>query len=176
MAEWILGEFQTPSALLKAVAQLRSEGHQALDTYSPFPLHGSSESLGLPKSRIPMIALMGGLIGATAGYLVQWLTNGVDWPLNVGGRPPHSAPVFIPITFESGVLFSALSIFFGLWLILKLPQPYHPVFESEAFRTASTSRFWLSLESEADDLRTRKLVERLQKLGALQVSVVPERK
>ena len=176
MADWILGEFGTSSALLKAAEQLRGEGHTRLDTYSPYPLDGSSEALGLPRSKIPLIGLAAGLSGATLGYVIQWLTNAVDWPLNVGGRPPHSAPTFIPITFESGVLLSALSIFFGLWLILRLPQPYHPVFDLEEFRTASIAGFWLSVESVQAAAEKEQLVRRLRSLGAVQVSIVPERR
>lgn len=176
MADWILGEFGTPSALLKAVAQLRQEGHKRLDTYSPYPLHGSSEALGLPKSKIPLIALFAGLSGASVGYAIQWFTNAVNWPLNVGGRPPHSAPTFIPITFETGVLVAALSIFFGLWLILRLPQPYHPVFELDEFLSASISGYWLSVESDQGSSEKEQLVGRLRQMGAIQVSVVPERR
>src|SRR5262249_50352474 len=176
MADWILGEFSTPSALLKAVEQLRREGLDRLDTYSPYPLHGSSEALGLRRSKIPLIGLGAGLSGATFGYLIQWLTNAVDWPINVGGRPPHSAPTNIPITFESGVLLAALSIFFGLWLILRLPQPYHPVFDLEQFRTASIAGYWLSVEAVEGAAEKERLLVRLRSLGAIQVSIVPERR
>src|SRR5712692_247197 len=176
MKTWVLAEFKSAERLLASARKLREEGYSRLDTYSPFPLEGTTEALGLSKSRVPLLALVGGLGGATLGYLAQWLTNAVDWPINVGGRPPHSTPAFVPITFESGVLMSAFFIFFGLWLILRLPQPYHPVFEVEEFRTASIAGFWLSVESVEAAAEKEQLIRRLRNLGAVQVSVVPERR
>src|SRR5262249_9754445 len=90
VAVWVLGEFSTSAALLRAAAHLQSRRSERVETYSPYPLTGASEALRLKKSRVPVLGLMGGLGGAAFGYLVQFLTNAVDWPLNVGGRPPHS--------------------------------------------------------------------------------------
>src|SRR6266852_9388463 len=175
MKTWVLAEFKSAERLLESARKLREEGYSRLDTYSPFPLEGTSEALGLSKSRVPLLALVGGLGGATLGYLVQWLTNAVDWPINVGGRPPHSTPAFVPITFESGVLLSAFSIFFGLWVILRLPQPYHPAFDVDAFRSASSHGCWLSIEAEQTGPQIEDLSRELRTLGALQVAVAPER-
>ncbi len=173
MADWILGEFTNEEMLLDAARKLREAGHSRVETYSPYPLHGASEAVGLRASMIPFLALFGGLSGAAAAYLIQWFTNGVNWPLNVGGRPPHSAPAFIPITFETGVLISSFFIFFGLWLILRLPRPYHPVFEVEAFRSASTDGLWLSVEAE-EHPQTQQVSDRLRALGARQISIVSQ--
>jgi len=173
MSDWILGEFADEHKLLEAARQLSQENGGRVETYSPFPLHGASEAVGLRRSRLPRLALAFGLSGAAAAYLIQWFANAVNWPLNVGGRPPHSAPSFVPITFETGVLISAFAIFFGLWLLLGLPRPYHPVFEVEAFRNASTDGFWLSVEAEQPSLG-EKVAERLRALGARQVSIVSE--
>jgi hypothetical protein len=82
--------------------------------------------------------------------------------------------VFVPITFETGVLIAAFSIFFGLWALLRLPQPYHPVFEVEGFRSASTSGLWLSVETPGSS-ETEQLAERLRALGARQVAVVRDK-
>jgi hypothetical protein len=171
MADWILGEFGNEEELLEAARDLKQKGHAEVETYSPYPLHGASEAVGLKPSKLPLFALVAGLSGATAAYLIQWFTNAVNWPINVGGRPPHSAPVFVPITFETGVLIAAFSIFFGLWALLRLPQPYHPVFEVEGFRSASTSGLWLSVETPGSS-ETEQLAERLRALGARQVAVV----
>lgn len=172
MSDWVLGEFAAEHELLQAARELTKHG-RAVETHSPFPLEGAFEAVGLRRSRLPYLALVFGLGGAAAAYLIQWFCNAVDWPLNVGGRPPHSAPAFIPITFETGVLISAFAIFFGLWLLLGLPRPYHPVFESEGFRTASTDGFWLSVEADEPSSGVQ-LAERLRALGARQVSVVSE--
>lgn len=173
MSNWVLGEFADEHKLLEAAGKLSQEVGARVETYSPFPLHGASQAVGLARSKLPYLALAFGLSGAAGAYLIQWFCNAVNWPLNVGGRPMHSAPSFVPITFESGVLISAFSIFFGLWLLLGLPRPYHPVFESDAFRSASINGFWLSVEAE-EPSAAEKVVERLRALGAREVSIVPE--
>ena len=173
MSDWVLGQFSDEHKLLEAARELSQESQGRVETYSPFPLDGASQAVGLRRSRLPQLALVFGLGGAAAAYLIQWFANAVNWPLNVGGRPPHSAPSFIPITFETGVLISAFAIFFGLWLLLGLPRPYHPVFEVEAFRSASTDGFWLSVEAEQPSLG-EKVAERLRALGARQVSIVSQ--
>ena len=169
----VLGEFTTEAAVLAAARALRARGEARLDIHSPVPIHGADEALGLRRSLVPVVALAGGLVGALTGYVVQWWTVGVDWPLNVGNRPPHSAPAFIPVTFELGVLFSSLSIFFGLlFAFFGFPRVHHPVFEVEAFRNASVDGIWLS--AEVDAARADDVAAELRRLGAKQVSVVAE--
>jgi Protein of unknown function (DUF3341) len=169
---YVLAEFAAEAPLLEAARALRAEGQAELDLHSPVPLHGADEALGLKRSIVPRIALVAGLIGATTGYLMQWFMVGVDWPINVGGRPPHSPPAFIPVTFELGVLFAALAIFFGLFVLWGMPRLHHPVFEVEAFRSASVDGLWLSaaVSAEAAD----GTAARLRGLGARQVQIVED--
>jgi Protein of unknown function (DUF3341) len=169
---YVLAEFAAEAPLLDAARALRAEGQAELDLHSPVPLHGADEALGLKRSIVPRIALVAGLIGATTGYLMQWFMVGVDWPINVGGRPPHSPPAFIPVTFELGVLFAALAIFFGLFVLWGMPRLHHPVFEVEAFRSASVDGLWLSaaVSAEAAD----GTAARLRGLGARQVQIVED--
>lgn len=171
---WTVAEFTTAEALLAAVRAVRERGHQDVDTYSPYPLHGGSEALGLKKSRVPMIAALGALAGVTLIYGVMYSMNAVDFPINVGNRPPHSPPMFIPITFEVGVLLSGLSIFFGLMFLSRLPQPYHPVFEHEAFRSASTHGFWISVAGAPASTDAEKVEADLKALGGTNVATVRE--
>jgi hypothetical protein len=168
----VVAEFAAEAPLLAAARALRAEGHEQLDLHSPVPLHGADEALGLKRSVVPRIALTAGLIGASSGYLMQWWMVGVDFPINVGGRPPHSPPAFIPVTFELGVLFAALSIFFGLFALWGMPRLHHPVFEVEDFRSASVDGLWLTTAVPAD--RAGAAAERLRALGARQVRQVEE--
>ncbi len=105
---WVLGLFAREGALLEAARALRAAGLTSLDLHSPYPIHGAEDALGLPRSTVPVVALVAGVTGAATGYLLQWGTVGYLWPLNVGGRPPQSAPAFIPVTFELAVLFLVL--------------------------------------------------------------------
>jgi hypothetical protein len=168
----VVAEFGAEAALLGAARALRAEGHAELDLHSPVPIHGADEALGLSPSVVPRLALAGGLVGAVSGYLLQWWTVGVDFPINVGGRPPHSPPAFIPITFELGVLISSFAIFFGLFALWGLPRLHHPVFEVEAFRSATVDGLWLSAAVEAE--RAGAVAAELRTLGARQVEIVPE--
>src|ERR671931_800367 len=172
MSTWVLAEFRDEAALCAAARRLRELGHRRLDAYSPIPLHGIDEALGLRRSVVPLIALIGGVSGAVGGYVMQWWMNAVDYPINVANRPPHSPPANIPITFECGVLLAAICIVVGLIALSGLPRPHHPVFEVEAFRTASIDALWLSVEVKHED--ENPVARELDRLGALQVSRVPE--
>ena len=187
MRAWVLGEFADDAALLAAARALRerwsarpaSQGSERgsaagirLDLHTPYPLHGAEEALGLRRSTVPLVALAAGVTGAITGYLIQWYTVAYDWPLNVGNRPPHSAPAFIPVTFELGVLVAALTIFLGLlFAYFRFPRVHHPVFEVEEFRSATIDGLWLSAavgRTEADAVAGD-----LRRLGARSVSIVP---
>ncbi len=168
---WVLAEFPTPDALVKATNEMRLKGFQGMDTYSPYPLHGGSEALGLPPSKVPFIALGGAITGALTALAFQTYMNTIDYPLNVGGRPLLSLPAWIPITFELAVLLTAFGVFFGVLGLSRLPQPYHPVFEHDAFRSASTHGYWLSVPKLAG-VNVQEVQTQLQTLGATQVTVV----
>ena len=169
---FVLGEFDTPEKLVDAGARLRELDLGKLDAYSPYPVHGIEEALGIPKSIVPRIALTGGLLGAIGGFSLIVYCNVLDYPINVGGRPTFSWPSNIPITFESGILLTALSIFFGCMFLFGLPRPYHPVFECEAFRSASIDAFWVSVESEKLPSELADVAQRLRDLGARKVEIV----
>jgi hypothetical protein len=173
MKAYVLGEFDGEHALLGAARELRGRVQGTLDLHSPYPLHGSDEALGLRRSRVPLVALVTGVLGACTGYLLQWYVNAFDWPLNVGNRPPHSLPAFIPVTFELGILFSAFGIFLGLiGGFFGFPRLHHPVFEVEAFRSASIDGLWLSAEVDGRDAEA--VAAELRRLGARHVAIVPE--
>jgi Protein of unknown function (DUF3341) len=171
---FVLGEFSKPEACVDAARKLRESGVGGLDAYSPYPLHGIDEALALPRSKVPLVALIGGVSGACLGYLMQWWMNAVNYPINVANRPSHGFWTNIPITFECGILLAVLSIFFSsIFGFFQLPQPYHPVFESERFRTASLDRFWISAELDSDE-KVPELEQRLRDLGAHKVHTVVE--
>jgi Protein of unknown function (DUF3341) len=172
MASWVLAEFKDEAAICAAARRLRELGHERLDVHSPVPLHGIDEALGLKRSVVPLIALVGGVTGAVGGYVMQWWMNAVDYPINVANRGFHSPPTNIPITFETGVLLASLAIVLGLIVLSGLPRLYHPVFEVEGFRTASLDALWLAVEVKRED--EDPVARELERLGAVQVSRVPE--
>jgi len=171
---FVLGEFGEPEACVEAARKLREQGVPKLDAHSPYPLHGIDEALALPRSKVPLVALSGGVIGASAGYAMQWWMNSVNYPINVANRPQHGFWTNIPITFESGVLIAVLSIFFSsIFYFFSLPRTYHPVFESEQFRTATLDAFWISAETD-DEAAVPQLEEKFRSTGARRVHTVVE--
>jgi len=171
-ARTLLGEYPSVEKLYGAARRLQELGYTALDFYSPYPLPGSDEVLKLKRSPVPAIAAAGGLSGVTLAVLMQWWMNDIDYAINVGNRAAVPAPTWVPITFELGVLLSGLSIFFGMLAIFRFPRPHDPLFEVDAFRSASVDALWLSVKVEAAEVE--QVSGELAKLGAAQVELVPE--
>jgi hypothetical protein len=147
----LMAEFETPTALVNAARAAREKGYRKLDAYSPFPIEELSDALHLHKNRLPLIVLIGGICGGITGYLLQYYVTVWDFPINIGGRPLHSWPAYIIITFELTILFAALSAVLGLLGLCGLPMPYHPAFNVPRFALASRNRFFLCIEA-ADPL------------------------
>lgn len=169
-----MGELSSGEEMLSALERLKSAGFEELDGYSPYPVDGASELLELPKSSVRVFALAAGIFGAVGGYILQWWTNDANWPLNVGGRPPHAAPSFIPLTFETMELFAAFAAFLGLLYLLKYPKLNHPVHEVEGFKSVSVGGFWVSTTLKQKS-RVEEATAVLRELHPKQISVVPER-
>jgi hypothetical protein len=166
----VMAEFASPEALIAAVDRLYERGYRRLDAFTPYPVRALEDKI-TPRSPVAAIMLVAGIAGALFGYGVQWWCAVVAWPLNVGGRPPHSAPAFIPIAFESAVLFAAVTGFFALLALCRLPRLHHPVFEVDGFERASVDRFWIAVDA-TDDAWEPDLKEKLVELGALRVTTV----
>jgi uncharacterized membrane protein len=168
----VMAEFDNPTSLVNAAREARARGYRKMDAYSPFPIEALTEALHLPKSKLPLIVLIGGIIGGLTGYLMQYYVTVIYFPINVAGRPLHSWPMYIVITFELTILFAAISAVFGLLALCGLPMPYHPVFNVERFALASRSRFFLCIEAR-DPLFDRKATEEfLDSLDARRVTEV----
>ncbi len=145
----ILAEFDDPDALLHASRQAYSQGYRRMDAYTPLHVEGLAESLGIRRSRMPIVFLAAGLFGGLGGFLLQYYIAKIDYPINVGGRPLNSWPAFIPITFELTVLCAGVIGFIGMLAMNHLPQPHHPVFNNASFvKHASRDRFYLCIQSD----------------------------
>ena len=150
----VMAEFETPSALVSAARAAVEKGYKKLDAYSPFPIEELSDALHLHRNRLPLIVLIGGIVGALAGFALQYYVTVLQYPINVAGRPLNSWPAYIVITFEMTILLAALSAVFGLFALCGLPMPYHPAFNVPRFALASKDRFFLCIEA-ADPLYDR---------------------
>lgn len=170
----IIAEYETPEELLRAAKRAREAGYTRMDAYSPFPVHGLSEAIGFEDHKVPWTTFFAGLIGAIAGFALQYYISVVDYPLNVGGRPFLSWPAFIPVTFETTVLFAAFGAFIGMLAFNGLPQPYHPVFNAPRFERASQDRFFLCIEASDPLFDRANTLHFLEATGARMVSEVEE--
>jgi hypothetical protein len=170
---FVVAEFKTSDGLLEGTRKMREKGHSNVDTHTPYPIHGLEEALGIKRVKVPTIVLLAGITGVFVAYSMMYFMNNIDFPINVGNRPPHSAPAFIPITFELMVLLGGTSAFFGLMAMLKLPQPYHPIFEWEAFARASVDGFFLSVEVGAGEDPVD-VANDARIVGAAEVQVIEE--
>ena len=169
----LMAEFDNPSALVAAAEKARLAGYRQMDAYSPIPIEELNEALGLRRTRLPILVFLGGLMGCLGGYGLQYWTQALEYPMNVGGRPFHSWPQFIPVTFETTVLGAALTAFVGMWALNRLPQPYHPVFNVPEFARASTDRFFLCIEAldpRFDRSGTWQFLEGLRPVGVSEVA------
>src|SRR3954467_2685619 len=142
-----LAEFDTPEAIVEAALQTYAAGYRKIDAYSPFPAEGLSEAIGFHRTRVPLLVRLGGIFGCVMGYFLQYYAMVRDYPLNTGGRPLNSWPAFIPVTFELTVLCAAISAVVGMFVLNRLPMPYHPVFNVPRFALASRDRFFLCIQA-----------------------------
>lgn len=170
----LLAAFTSADALASAAAAAHKAGYRDLDAYSPFPIEELDEALGASAAPLPLLALIGACVGAVTGFGMQYLVHVVLLPQNVGGRPLDSWQMFVPITFEMGVLFSALTIVVGILVMNRLPELYHPVFNVPEFARATRDRFFLCIQARDAHFDAEKTRDFLLALGAYQVDDVAQ--
>ncbi len=161
----LMAQFEDAEKLLAATQRTREAGYRRIDAYSPFPIDGLGEALGFTHSLISWIVLIGGIVGAAAGFGLQYYVSVIANPINVGGKPTFSWPAFVPITFETTILGAAVAGVIGLLLLNRLPMPYHPVFNIDNFLRASQDGFFLCIEAadpQFDPQKSREFLESLQ--------------
>jgi hypothetical protein len=143
----VMAEFDNPSDLVAAARRTYEAGYRRINGYSPYPIEELWEAIGFHQTGLPVIVLIGGIVGALGGFFMQYYLAVFDYPLNVGGKPFNSWPAFIPITFECTILCAAFAAVFGMLALNKLPQPYHPVFNAPNFALATRDHFFLVIEA-----------------------------
>jgi hypothetical protein len=168
-----MAEFDNPTALVAAARRTYDEGYRRFDSYSPFPIHELFEAMHCHDRRVSLVVLIGGLFGGLAGYGLQAWVSAVAYPLNIGGRPFISWPMFIPVTFEMTILFAAFAAVGGMFILNGLPQPYHPVFNVSSFaRGASQEGFFLAIETADPKFDRTRTFEFLKSLSPREINEV----
>jgi hypothetical protein len=171
----VMAEFEDPTSLVEAARRTYDSGYRAFDAFSPYPIHEIFEAMHLNDKRVSRLVLAGGVTGLLAGLGLQVWVSAFAYPLNVGGRPYLSWPMFVPVTFELTILFASFAAVFGMFILNGLPMPYHPVFNVQRFAAhASQDRFFLAIEATDPKFVRANTREFLLSLGAREVNDVEE--
>ena len=168
----LMAEFEDPTALVTATERAHHEGYRCMDAYSPFPIEELHHALGARPTRLPLIVLIGGLVGCIGGYTLEYWSSVIAYPMNIGGRPFHTWPSFIPVAFETTILGAALAAVLGMLALNGLPMPYHPIFNAPRFALASRNRFFLCIEARDPKFsrdETQRFLEGLNPRGVSEV-------
>ena len=169
----LMAEYETAEDLVAAAQAAHDAGYRHAEAYAPYAVEGLAEAVGFRRSRIPALVLIGGLVGGAGGYFLQWYAAVRSYPENIGGRPLHSWPMFIPVTFEMIVLFAALAAFVAVLAGNGLPRLSHPIFDAPDFDLASRNRFFLCLRTDDpafDEARARELLSTRSPLRIAEVA------
>jgi len=168
----LLAEFESPEALLEAANKTRAAGYKRVDAFTPLPVEGLAEAVGFHHTLLPLVVLIGGVLGGITGFSMQYYANVFSYPLNVAGKPLNSWPAFIPITFELTILGAAVACVFGMLAMNGLPTPYHPVFNVPRFALATHDRFFLLIKARDKQFDAVKTKQFMTELHAREVSEV----
>ncbi len=171
----LLAEFSDPGSLHQAAQETRKAGYKRFDVHTPFPIHGMDRAMGLGNSKVGFITLGGGLTGLLLGLWLQWWTGGVDYPLNIGGKPFFAIEPSIPIIFELTILFSAFGAVTGMLALNGLPRPYNPLFYSRRFSRATDDAFFMHIAASDSKFDIEQTGQFLRSIGALHVETIEDR-
>lgn len=171
----LLAEFNTPQAMVKATVAARDAGFRRMECYTPYPVEEAATALGVHRTRVPLLTLMGGVCGLTTAFLMQTWMSAISYPINVAGRPLFSWPAFIIPAYEWTILFAGLSAAFSMLALNGLPQPYHPLFNAPNFRGGATDdKFFLCLEATDPKFSlvdTRSFLEEFRAVSVVEVDL-----
>ena len=168
----LLAEFETATEIKQAAMRVRDAGYQHWDVFTPFPIHGLEDAMGLRGSRVGWFAFVGGAIGFSSGMLMIWFMNGFDYPLVVGGKPLFSPVSAFPVSYELTILLGSFGAVLGMLATNRLPRWHNPLFANERFRRATHDRFFILIECRDPKFSEIKTRELLEAAGAKHVEMV----
>ena len=143
----VIGEFETPEDLMRAIRTARAAGYTKMEAYTPFPVHGIDEALGAPRSPLGLIVMVCALAGLALAVLLQWWTGAVNYKLIIAGKPLFAIEPSVPIMFELSVLLGSFGAVFGMLHLNRLPTYYHSFFNFTRAAGATNDRFLLAVEA-----------------------------
>ena len=168
----LLAEFDTPTELVVAAKTAYDEGWRRMDCYTPYPVEEAAEAIGFHRNYVPLVCLVGGLMGLAAMFLMETWVSVLAYPLNIAGRPLFSWPAFIIPAYEWTILWAGLSAAFGMLALCGLPMPYHPLFHVPRFARATRDSFFLCIESDDPQFDRHATAGFLESLGPEEIAEV----
>lgn len=170
----VLAEFENPADLMDAASAVNKAGYKHFDTYSPFPIHGMDDAMGLKPSKLGWIVLIHGIIGLVGGIALQVWSMDIAYPVHISGKPYLNFPAFVPVGFALVILLSSFGTFMGLFFLNKLPRLHNPLFNSDRIERATDDKFFLCIEAKDPIFTEKKTTEFLEKLGATYTETIPD--
>jgi hypothetical protein len=170
----IMAEFDTPAAILHAAQKVRDNGYRQWDVFTPFPIHGMDDAMGMKNSIVGWFSFIGGCIGYTTGMLMIWFMNAVDYPIVIGGKPMFSPFGAFPPSYELTILFGAFGALLGMLFLNRLPRLHHPLLKNSRFALASRDRFFVVIESSDPKYSERETRRLLETIGSRHIELVEE--
>lgn len=170
----LLAEYTTPGEAMHAAELIRDAGYTRWDVNTPFPVHGMDAAMGLKATPLGWISLCGGLTGGSLGLLMQWWMNGIDYPLNIAGKPAFALQTSVPVAYELTILLTAFATLFGMFGLNRLPQLYHWAFHSKRFERVTDDRFFITIDADDPKFSVDTTGALLEKTHPAHVEVVTE--
>lgn len=170
----LLAEFETPADLMHAAEKVRDAGFRRWDVFTPYPVHGMDKAMGLKNSKVGWFSFFGGVTGYTTGMLLIYLTNRIDYPILIGGKPMFSPFAAFPPSYELTILLGAFGALFGMLILNRLPRLHHPLLKHERFRLATHDRYFLVIETADPRYRDAETRQLLESTGSKRIELVED--
>ncbi len=155
---------------MHAAEQVRDAGYKFWDCITPCPVHGLDRAMGVKRSKVPRISLIGGIIGFCTGMSMIWWTNAYDYPLAVGGKPYFSPMFAFPVSYELTILFTAFATIGGMFILNKLPMHYHPVLKYDKIHRGMNDLFFIVIEARDPRYNAAATKALLEKIGGQEIT------
>lgn len=170
----ILAEFETPADLMHAAEKVRDAGYKRWDVFSPYPIHGMDDAMGLKNSKVGWFSFTCGVLGFTTGMVMIWWMNAVDYPIIIGGKPMFSPFGAFPPSYELTILLGSFGTLGGMLFLNRLPRLHHPLHKIERFRKVTHDKFFLAIETSDPKYSETEIRKLLESAGSKHIVVVEE--
>jgi hypothetical protein len=163
---FVVGCFNDEKNLFPAVKDIRKKGYVLHDVYTPFPMHGLDKAMGLRDTSLHIAGFIYGITGTTLALsFMSWVFTR-DWPMNIGGKPHLPIPAFIPITFETTVLFASVGMVLTFCYLCQIA----PFVKRHHFHERATDDLFVVVIETNERSNTEEIKTFFKNAGAVEVN------